>query len=256
MSDDTTPDPLGGDYAIIELFGHQRIVGRITAKNVYGQEQCQIEPLFDGKLYPPVLRGGAALYGVTPCTRERAFALAPKADEWYELPESLRDVIERPQRQIEPPKPLQFVTVGPEVMVDWYKPGDVVSFQFNVNTTEGHIAPVGTVGTIREIPEPNGYIIDIMLDGEHAQVMCGLEAITRPPDYAEGEPVITTVEIACDEGFDVVPVGSRGCIQRIRTGIKDYPMDQAYVLTIFGEGGDNREVHCGPNAFKPDDGGF
>jgi hypothetical protein len=251
------PDPLAGDYAIVELFGHQRIIGRVTAKNVYGQEQCQIEPIFDGKLYPPILRGGAALYGVTPCTRERAFALAPKADQWYEMPETLRDVIERPQRQFEPVKPLQFVSVKPEVIGMQHQVGDIVTFMFNVHTVEGGLAPKGTTGVIREIPEPNGYLVDIELHAIPTQVLCGLSAFSEPPSYEECDCIVTTVDLYDDDDNyhqRPVPAGSRGVIRRDRSGIVGMSMDSVYELTILGEGGDNRTICCGPDAIKLDDG--
>lgn len=77
-----------GTYAIVELFGHQTIVGRINEVDRFGTKFMAIEPIYLGKLLAPVLQGGSSIYRCTPCSAEVAFNRG--ARETYHLPESIR----------------------------------------------------------------------------------------------------------------------------------------------------------------------
>lgn len=83
--DETPEKPLpGGDYAILELFGHTTLVGRIGEVERYGAKMLVIEPLFRDELLAPVFHGGASIYRLTPCSLEVARAKQPRYD--YQLP--------------------------------------------------------------------------------------------------------------------------------------------------------------------------
>ena len=86
---DTTLPP--GDYAIVEMFGHTKLIGRMAETERFGAKMLALEPIFCGHLLSPVMIGGAAIYCLTPCSAEVALAKAPKR-EWG-LPDSVRAVI-------------------------------------------------------------------------------------------------------------------------------------------------------------------
>ena len=86
---DTTYPP--GDYAIVELFGHTTLVGRIAEVERFGAKMLVIEPLFAGEFLPAIFHGGAAIYRLTPCSAEVAFKQQPK-QEW-QLPTSIRCIV-------------------------------------------------------------------------------------------------------------------------------------------------------------------
>lgn len=61
-----------GEYAIIELFGHQTLVGRVEEVERFGAKMMALQVLFRGQLLPAVFHGGAAIYRLTPCAAEVA----------------------------------------------------------------------------------------------------------------------------------------------------------------------------------------
>jgi hypothetical protein len=77
-----------GEYAIVELFGHVTLVGRIAEVERFGSKMLAIEPLFRGEMLPMVFYGGGSIYGLTPCSAEIAFNRAPENE--FSLPASLR----------------------------------------------------------------------------------------------------------------------------------------------------------------------
>ena len=82
------PDALPeGEYAIVELFGHQTLVGRIEEVERFGAKMLALQPLFNGVMLPPVFHGGAAIYRLTPCTAAVAWARQPKSS--YQLPPTI-----------------------------------------------------------------------------------------------------------------------------------------------------------------------
>ena len=80
-----------GEYAIVELFGHSTLVGRISEIERFGTKMMAMEPLFAGQLLAPVYHGGASIYRLTPCSAAIAFAQQPR-DTW-QLPLSIRCTI-------------------------------------------------------------------------------------------------------------------------------------------------------------------
>ena len=64
-------------WALVELFGHQRIAGKVTEAEIAGGKFLQVDvPAFEGvqpvtRLYSP-----GAIYGITPLTEETALKLA------------------------------------------------------------------------------------------------------------------------------------------------------------------------------------
>lgn len=77
-----------GEYAIVEMMGHRKMIGRISEIEKFGAKFMALEPVLNGALLPPVLIGGPSIYAVTPCDAAAALRNQPKR-EW-ELPESLR----------------------------------------------------------------------------------------------------------------------------------------------------------------------
>jgi len=80
-----------GDYAIVELFGHTTLIGRIAEVERFGAKMLAMEPLFNGALLDAVFHGGAAIYRLTPCSREVAWNKQPRQD--YQLPPSVRAIV-------------------------------------------------------------------------------------------------------------------------------------------------------------------
>lgn len=83
-----TPEHPPGDYAIVELFGHTTLVGRIQEVERFGTKMLAMEPLFDGTLLDVVFHGGAAIYRLTPCSAAIAFARQPRSA--WQLPPAIR----------------------------------------------------------------------------------------------------------------------------------------------------------------------
>lgn len=80
-----------GEYAIVELFGHTTLVGRIAEVERFGAKMLAIEPLFNGQLLPCVFHGGAAIYRLTPCSVEIAMRHNPAQP--YMLPPAIRALL-------------------------------------------------------------------------------------------------------------------------------------------------------------------
>ena len=80
-----------GEYAIVELFGHTTLVGRVAEVERFGAKMLVIEPLFRDELLAPVFHGGAAIYRFTPCSAEVAQAQQPRRS--YQLPDAVRCIV-------------------------------------------------------------------------------------------------------------------------------------------------------------------
>jgi hypothetical protein len=95
MSDPTAPqqppEPPPGEYAIVELFGHTTLIGRIAEVERFGTKMLAIEPLFRDTLLGPVFHGGAAIYRLTPCSAEVAWAKQPRLT--YQIPDAVRCIV-------------------------------------------------------------------------------------------------------------------------------------------------------------------
>jgi hypothetical protein len=89
--DQNAAAPPPGEWAIVELFGHTTLVGRITEVERFGAKMMAIEPLFRDTLLPMVLHGGAAIYRLTPCSAEVAFAKQPR--HAYQLPTAINCIV-------------------------------------------------------------------------------------------------------------------------------------------------------------------
>lgn len=64
-------------WCIVELFGHQRIAGRVTEQQIGGQSFIRIDvPECDGAPAFTKLFGPGAIYSITPCTEELAHKAA------------------------------------------------------------------------------------------------------------------------------------------------------------------------------------
>jgi len=58
------------EYAVIEIFGHRRLAGRVTEVEQYGTKLLRIDIPNQGKFengFKSQLYGGASLFSVTPC---------------------------------------------------------------------------------------------------------------------------------------------------------------------------------------------
>lgn len=92
MNETKTPTELpAGEYAIVELFGHTTLVGRVEEIERFGTKMLAIEPLFDGALLPVVFHGGAAIYRFTPCSAQIAWDRQPR--HGYQLPPAIRAIV-------------------------------------------------------------------------------------------------------------------------------------------------------------------
>ena len=80
-----------GEYAIVELFGHTKLIGRVSEVDRFGTKMLQIEPLFNGLMLPPVLHGGSSIYRFVPCDAALAFKLQPT--NGYQLPDTVRAIV-------------------------------------------------------------------------------------------------------------------------------------------------------------------
>lgn len=98
--DSVGPHP-PGDYAIVEIMGHQTLIGRIAEVTRFGAGMLQIEPIFAGEILQPILQGGAAIYRLTPCSADVAFARAPKATQRWALPDTIKATL--PPALLAPP---------------------------------------------------------------------------------------------------------------------------------------------------------
>ena len=78
-----------GNYARVELFGHQTVWGRVSEVEAFGAKMCAIEPILAGKLLPSFSVGGAAIYRITPVDAGTAFGHAPTEPGWSKT-ETLR----------------------------------------------------------------------------------------------------------------------------------------------------------------------
>ena len=103
---ETTADYPPGEYAIVELFGHTTLIGRITEVERFGTKMLAIEALFRDTLLPPILHGGAAIYRLTPCEPDVAFAKQPR--EGWQLPAQIKAII----------PPLLLETAGSAPVID------------------------------------------------------------------------------------------------------------------------------------------
>ena len=80
-----------GEWAIVELFGHTTLVGRIAEVERFGSKMLAIEPLFNGEMLPVVFHGGAAIYRLTPCDEATARERQPKS--MYQLPPAIAAIV-------------------------------------------------------------------------------------------------------------------------------------------------------------------
>ena len=88
-----------GEYCIVELMGHSTLVGRFAEVERFGTKMLAIEPLFNGILLGVVFHGGAAIYRLTPCSRDTAWDRQPRQE--YQLPPAIRAVV--PIEALSPP---------------------------------------------------------------------------------------------------------------------------------------------------------
>ncbi len=67
-------------WAIVELFGHRRLAGRVREVELFGGKMCHIDiPQPEGRPAFSQLYGGAAIFSVTPCSEETARSVAEYA---------------------------------------------------------------------------------------------------------------------------------------------------------------------------------
>ena len=111
---DTLPE---GEYAIVEMMGHQTLVGRIAEVERFGTKMLALEPLFNGHLLPVLFQGGPSIYRLTPCTPAVAWSRQPR--HTYQLPPSLAATL--PPAALPPgqlPLEIDEVDLGDELRAD------------------------------------------------------------------------------------------------------------------------------------------
>jgi len=79
-------------WCLVELFGHQRIAGRVTEQTIGGCAFVRVDvPAVEGQPAFTKLYGNGAIYGITPVTEEiavaaaKAYRVVPVTP--YEIPE-------------------------------------------------------------------------------------------------------------------------------------------------------------------------
>ncbi len=77
-------------YAILELFGHRRLAGRVSEVEMFGGKLLRIDVPTDGDTMTTLFYTTPAIYGLTPTTEEIARAVAkrnqPEPVYRWELP--------------------------------------------------------------------------------------------------------------------------------------------------------------------------
>ena len=79
-------------WALVELFGHSRIVGKVTEQEIGGEGFIRVDvPDKDGNTQFTRFFGPKAIYSISPIEREAALLFAPKTGaepiKRYELPQ-------------------------------------------------------------------------------------------------------------------------------------------------------------------------
>ena len=112
MADPSITDPPrpGGEYAIVELFGHTTLIGRYEEVERFGAKMLALEPLFRDQLLPAVFHGGSAIYRFTPCSAEVAFNRQPTRG--YQLPDAVRAIV--PPLLLESPEESRVYDANPD----------------------------------------------------------------------------------------------------------------------------------------------
>jgi hypothetical protein len=68
-------------WALVELFGHQRIAGKVTESEIGGGKFLRVDvPAVGDRQALTKYYGPSAIYGITPVTEETALALAQRID--------------------------------------------------------------------------------------------------------------------------------------------------------------------------------
>ncbi len=80
-------------WALVELFGHQKIVGRVSEAQIGGCAFLRVDVPADGETSPPFTKfyGNGAVYAMTPVTEAVAMGLLqrirPEPVSRYDLPQ-------------------------------------------------------------------------------------------------------------------------------------------------------------------------
>jgi len=62
-----------GCYAIVDLMGHKRFIGRVTEEECFGSKLGRVDvPRADGTFEEPQYFGAAAVYSIRVCSEEEA----------------------------------------------------------------------------------------------------------------------------------------------------------------------------------------
>lgn len=71
-----------GDYAVVEVMGHLKHIGRYAEVEKFGQKFCQVEPILNEQFQLPILVGAASIYQFRYVTPEYAWENAPQSYEY------------------------------------------------------------------------------------------------------------------------------------------------------------------------------
>lgn len=87
------------EWALVELFGHSRIVGHVTEQSIGGGAFVRVDvPDKEGKTIFTRFFGHGAIYSMSPITKELAIALAQRQDSApvsrFELPPQLKETLD------------------------------------------------------------------------------------------------------------------------------------------------------------------
>lgn len=89
MDESITQDPnTAEEFAVVEVFGHRRLAGRIMEVEKYGTKLLRIDIPKDGKFesgFTSQMYGGASIFSLTPCD----LATVERANKPYEPPRGI-----------------------------------------------------------------------------------------------------------------------------------------------------------------------
>ena len=88
-------------WALVELFGHQRIAGRVSEAEIGGGKFIRVDvPAVKGRQPVTKLYGPAAIYGISILTEETATAMATQIDPAPFIPYDARLLLTKDRQRM------------------------------------------------------------------------------------------------------------------------------------------------------------
>jgi hypothetical protein len=101
-------------WALVELMGHQRIVGKVSEQPLFGVNMCRVD-VPATKAQPAFTKyyGGSAIYSTTPITEEMALSMVENIGAAPVTAYEVREFISK-QEAIREEKELKKLAAGPD----------------------------------------------------------------------------------------------------------------------------------------------